>query len=119
MKLVPNLNANIFTTSAFVIGLLLTDDATPAEQNSLGGWFMLIGQVLCTNSGQQQVLNNRNNTSNSTNQHAVNSNISGSGNIGETSNSNNIQNDINEQIEMINKIIRAMQQEIDNLKKTL
>ncbi len=55
----PSVNPNLFTISAFTIGYLLIDDLTPAEQNAIGNWFMLIGQVLCTNSAQQQVLNNR------------------------------------------------------------
>lgn len=74
MKLVPNISAPTFTTSAFIIGILLCDDLTPAEQNSLGNWFMMIGQAMCTNSAQQQVLNNRNNTSNRTNEHIINDN---------------------------------------------
>ncbi len=115
MKLIPNINAEAFTTSAFLIGLLLADDSTPAEQNALGGWFMLIGQTLSTNSGQQQLINNRNNTSNGSNEHTVNSNINKEG-----INSNNgfNQNDINIQINMINKVIKAMQKEIDNLKNS-
>lgn len=72
MRLVPNISAPAFTTSAFIIGILLCDDLTPAEQNSLGGWFMLIGQTLCTNSAQQQVINNRNTTSTNENRHIIN-----------------------------------------------
>ncbi len=75
MNIVPSVNANTFTLSAIIIGYLLIDELTPAEQNSLGNWFMLIGQVLCTNSAQQQVLNNRNHTSNPTNEHIINDNI--------------------------------------------
>lgn len=74
MKLLPNISAPTFTTSAFIIGLLLCDDSTPAEQNALGGWFMLVGQTLCTNSGQQQLLNNRSNLSNYYNSHVINDN---------------------------------------------
>lgn len=122
MKLVPTINANIFSTSAFIIGLLLTDDFSPAEQNALGGWFMLIGQTLCTNSGQQQLLNNRSNASNLSNQHVINSDVSGrgasSGYTSSTGYNQNSQNDIEYQIAMINKVIRAMQAEIDNLKNT-
>ncbi len=59
--MLPSVNANTFTISAFLIGYLLIDDLNPAEQNAIGNWFMMIGQVLCTNSAQQQVLNNRNN----------------------------------------------------------
>ena len=74
MQLVPNISAPIYTTSAFVIGLILCDDLTPAEQNSLGNWFMMVGQVLCTNSAQQQLLNNRSGTSTSYNSHIINDN---------------------------------------------
>lgn len=63
-KLTSNIDANTFTISAFLIGYLLLDDLDPAEQNSIGNWFMMIGQVLCTNSAQQQVLNNRNSNNN-------------------------------------------------------
>lgn len=103
MKLVPNVNSNIYTISAFVIGYFLLDDATPAEQNSLGNWFMLIGQVLCTNSAQQQVINNRNNDSNNSDNHIINDGVN---------------NDVNSQIEMINRVIKAMEKEINELKKT-
>lgn len=61
-KFTSNVDASTFTISAFLIGYLLLDDLDPAEQNSIGNWFMMIGQVLCTNSAQQQVLNNKNNT---------------------------------------------------------
>lgn len=69
-----NINANEFTTIAFIIGLLLCDNLTPAEQNSIGNWFMLVGQVLATNASQQQVINNKNNFSNNSNTHIVNDN---------------------------------------------
>ena len=88
MKLIPNISANAYTTSAFIIGLLLCDELTPAEQNSLGGWFMLVGQTLSTNAGQQQLLNNRNNTSNNYNSHIINDN-----NL--RNSANNIKNEIN------------------------
>ena len=74
MKLVPSVSAPIYSSSAFIIGILLCDDLTPAEQNSLGNWFMLVGQALCTNSAQQQLLNNRNKTANEYNSHVINDN---------------------------------------------
>lgn len=100
MKLVPSTPANTYTLSAIIIGYILLNDATPAEQNSLGNWFMLIGQVLCTNSAQQQVLNNRNRTSDSSNQHIINDTFGS-----------------DYTVENIEKVIKAMQQEIDILKK--
>ena len=118
MNLIPNINSKTFTLSATIIGYILLDDSTPAEQNSLGNWFMLIGQILCTNSAQQQVINNRTNQSNQTNEHTINSNKKNN-NQNETNpnqKSNVNQDDINNQIKMIKKVIDAMQKEINNLK---
>lgn len=74
MKVIPTISAPIFTTSAFIIGLLLCDDLTPAEQNALGSWFMLVGQTMSTNSAQQQLINNRNSSSSNYNSKIVNDN---------------------------------------------
>lgn len=105
MSLIPNVNSKSFTLSAFIIGFLLIDETTPAEQNSLGNWFMMIGQVLCTNSAQQQVLNNRNNTSSTSNRHIINDD-----------NINKNETSIEEQINLMKKVIDAMKNEINNLK---
>ncbi|NLC93134.1 MAG: hypothetical protein GX677_06715 [Treponema sp.] len=105
MSIIPNIQAKPYTLSAFIIGYILLDDSTPAEQNSLGNWFMLIGQVLCTNSAQQQVINNRTGKSNSSNNHIINDN-----------NLNN-EDEYDEQINMLKKIIDAMSVEIENLKQ--
>ena len=98
MNIVPNINANVFTFSAIAVGYLLIDQLTPAEQNSLGNWFMLVGQVLATNASQQQVLNNRNNASSSSNMHVVNYN--------------------NLNADSLQKAVEAMKQEIERLKKS-
>ncbi len=63
--ILTDINAPTFTLSAVVIGFLLIDDLSPSEQNSVGNWFMMVGQVLCTNASQQQVLNNSTNNNNS------------------------------------------------------
>ena len=75
MSIVPNASSNNYSIAAFGIGLVLSEGLSAAEQNSLGNWFMLIGQTLCTKAAQQQVLNNRNNTSNNSNSHIVNDNL--------------------------------------------
>lgn len=111
MSIIPNVNAKTYSLSAIIVGYLLIDQSTPAEQNALGGWFMLVGQLLSTNSAQQQLLNNRNGTSNSSNRHVVNDD-----------NLNNNSQNINElyveqQIIMMQKVINAIQQEINNLKE--
>ena len=74
MNFLPKIDAYSYTTSAFIIGLLLIDNLTPAEQNSVGNWLIMVGQVLETNASQQQVINNYNNTSNTSNEHIINNN---------------------------------------------
>ena len=61
-----NINPKFSTTAAFVIGLILIDDLTAAEQNAVGEWLILLGQTLITNSGLQMVIENKisNNTIN-------------------------------------------------------
>ncbi len=55
MNLIPNIPAKLFTLSAIIVGYLLIDDLTANEQNALGNWLMLTAQVLCTNAFYQQV----------------------------------------------------------------
>lgn len=95
MKIVPNISPPIYTLSAVSVGLLLLDDTTAAEQNSLGNWFMLVGQILCTNASQLQVINNRTGQSNQSNQHIVNS----------------------DQVNMMRKASNAINKEINNITK--
>lgn len=47
-------NTRILTLSAIVLGYALISDYSAYEQNSIGNWFMLVGQVLSTNSAFQQ-----------------------------------------------------------------
>lgn len=51
------------TILAVVLGFLMIDDLTAAEQNSLGNFLILIGQVLETNASQLAVVEgNQSNT---------------------------------------------------------
>ncbi len=97
MKIVSNIDPSIYTLSAVSVGLLLIDDTTAAEQNSLGNWFMLVGQILCTNASQLQVINNQTGQSNQSNQHIVN----------------------NSQVNMMQKATDAINKEINNMKKNI
>lgn len=97
MKIVSNIDPSIYTLSAVSVGLLLIDDTTAAEQNSLGNWFMLVGQILCTNASQLQVINNQNGQSNQSNQHIVNSS----------------------QVNMMQKATDAINKEINNMKNNI
>lgn len=48
-----------FTGSAVFIGFLLTKDLSSNEQNAIGNWFMLLGQVMETYAAQGNVLNSQ------------------------------------------------------------
>ena len=97
MRIIPDIPPKAFTFSAIVVGYLLIDDTTANEQNALGNWLMLTAQVLCTNAFYKQVQMER-------------------GNIIENVNENkNYTTD--ETIDMLEKMIRALQCEVDELKK--
>lgn len=99
MSIIPDIPPKVFTFSAIVVGYLLIDDTTANEQNALGNWLMLIAQVLCTNAFYKQVQMER-------------------GNITENANENrNYTTD--ETIDMLEKMIRALQSEVDELKKQI
>lgn len=93
MRLIPDVSPKAFSFSAVVVGYLLIDDLTANEQNALGNWLMLTAQVLCTNAYYKQVQQERGQVSSDC------SNMSTS-----------------ESIEMLKKMVNALNQEIDNLK---
>lgn len=94
MNLIPDVSPKTFSFSAIVVGYLLIDDLTAVEQNALGNWLMLVAQVICTNAFYKQVRQERGLES-ATNQ--------------------NTMNDENTII-MMQKMIKALQIEIDNIK---
>lgn len=51
-------NPKILTLSAIILGYSLIGDYSASEQNSLGNWFQLVGQILETNSAFLQNINN-------------------------------------------------------------
>lgn len=99
MRFIPNVSPKTFSFSAVIIGYLLIDDTTANEQNALGNWLMLIAQVLCTNAFYKQVQQERG--------------LDSSG-FNNTSTPNT-----EETIMMMQKMIKAMQQELEELKKQL
>ncbi len=96
MNLIPNVPAKVFSLSAVIVGYLLIDDLTANEQNALGNWLMLVAQVLSTNAYYKQVQAERG--LDYKNMNPPNS---------------------KETIEMMQKMIIAMQNEIDEIKKSL
>lgn len=51
-----SLPPEVMTALATLIGFALLDDMTADQQNSLGNFLMLIGQVLETSANQKQLL---------------------------------------------------------------
>lgn len=85
------------------MGYLLIDDTTANEQNALGNWLMLVAQVLCTNAFYRQVMQERGlEPANST----------------ESGNSRNPNSENKEEtIEMLKKMMNAIQKELNDLKQ--
>lgn len=60
----PNIHPTTYNLIAVAIGIVLVGDLSANEQNSLGNWFMLLGQYLETNAAQQQLIESRIESSN-------------------------------------------------------
>lgn len=55
-----NISPITFSTSAVIVGNVLIDGLTTDEQNTLANWLQLVGQVIITNAGQQELIDNQN-----------------------------------------------------------
>lgn len=95
MNFMKNLPPKVSTLSAVAVGYILLDDSTYVEQNALGNWLMLVAQILCTNAYFKQ-LQQQNVTTNNSNQ----------------DNSENT-------IKMLKKMIDALNREVESLKKDI
>lgn len=130
MRIIPNVPPKLFTLSAIAVGYLLIDDTTSNEQNALGNWLMLTAQVLCTNAFYKQVQTERgidnSNTATSQNQSSYNEyNKSNSyqqdqsffSKVNQHNMKSNCSDDSDSNtIEMLQKMVDAIQKEINNLK---
>ena len=64
-RAVFNIDPYSFTTSAFIIGLILAKELSIEEQDSIGNWLQLIGLTMQTYASQNVTLAvNRDSTSN-------------------------------------------------------
>ena len=55
----PNIKPCTFTGTAVLVGYLLIDDLTSAEQSALSAWLTLVADVLAANSSWLDVLQER------------------------------------------------------------
>ena len=110
--MIPNVHPRIFSGSAVAVGYILIDDMTANEQNALGNWLMLIAQVLSTNAFYQQVQEERGNKLKNSTNSGKSTNYNGNYSNVNNGNSNN-------EVDMLKKMVQALQQEIANLEKKL
>jgi len=55
----PNINPELFSITAMIVGLIIEDDYDANELNSIGNWLILVGQITLTTAAQQQLINAR------------------------------------------------------------
>ena len=61
-RIVFNVGPYGFTTSAFLIGLLLVQELSIEEQDSIGNWLQLVGLTMQTYASQKVTLDANNDT---------------------------------------------------------
>lgn len=133
--MLPNVPPKIFSLSAVIVGYILIDDSTANEQNALGNWLMLVAQVLSTNAFYRAVMQERgleprestetgrNNSytfGNDNDNYYNNGNQNGNYFNNRYNNYSNCnQSECDETIAMLEKMICAMQKEIEEIKKNI
>lgn len=111
MSLIPNIPPKLFSFSAVVVGYILIDDTTANEQNAMGNWLMLVAQVLSTNAFYKQVMAERGIESGPTNSPGVNN--------PNNNNQDYSTNDTKETLEMLKKMVNALNKEINDIKNSM
>lgn len=114
--MLPNVPPKLFSLSAVVVGYILIDDMTANEQNAVGNWLMLVAQVLSTNAFYRAVMQERGLEPKGSTETGRNNADTFSGSS-ENSSSNDTTD--NETVVMLEKMVRAMQTEIDNIKRNM
>lgn len=114
--LLPNVPPKLFSLSAVVVGYILIDDMTANEQNAVGNWLMLVAQVLSTNAFYKAVMQERGLEPKESTETGRNNADTFSGS---SSNSSPSDTPDNETVVMLEKMVHAMQTEIDNIKRNM
>lgn len=122
--MIPNIPPKLFSISAVAIGYLLIDDSTANEQNALGNWLMLVAQVLSTNAFYRALMQERGLEPRESTESGKNNSYSfGNSNTSNTNqnnrSSNNSGTECDETIMMLEKMIRALQIEVQEIKKNM
>ena len=121
--MLPNIPPKLFSISAVAIGYLLIDDTTANEQNALGNWLMLVAQVLSTNAFYRALMPERGLEPRESTESGKNNSYSFGNNSNYFNNNFNgktdSQTEYNETIIMLEKMIRALEKEICEIKKKM
>ncbi len=107
--MLPNVPPKLFSLSAVVVGYILIDDMTANEQNAVGNWLMLVAQVLSTNAFYRAVMQERG-------LEPTGSTETGRNNADTFSGLNYKESDKKSTLDMLEKMVAAIQKEIDGLK---
>lgn len=116
---IPEVPPQLFSLSAVIVGVLLVDDSTPNEQNALGNWLMLVSQYLCTNAAYGQLLQSNTQTPGSFSENNFQNQTSQSNNSNSSNTSNTSNASDEETLQMLIKMVNALNKEIDEIKKNL
>lgn len=116
--MIPNIPPKLFSLSAVVVGYILIDDMTANEQNAVGNWLMLVAQVLSTNAFYRAVMQERGLEPKDSTETGRNNADTFAGNGQNTSKRSN-RNETEETIAMLEKMVKAMQTEINQIKNNI
>lgn len=108
----PNINPQVFSFLAVLVGSALIGDYDVNEQNSIGNWLILVGQFMLTNAAQQQLIEGRIEHNNIN----INSKEHKSGGSYYANNSKSNQNQRPE-VDFLLDAVTKLQQELNNIKK--
>ncbi len=108
----PNIHPTTYNLIAVAVGIILVGDLNANEQNSLGNWFMLLGQYLATNASQQQLIESRIENSNIN----INSKKSKNGGGPFTTDSNVSNQTQRGEVDFLLDALDKIQQELNNIK---
>lgn len=111
--MLPNVPPKLFSLSAVVVGYILIDDMTANEQNAVGNWLMLVAQVLSTNAFYRAVMQERGLEREGSTETGRNNADTFSG---INFNSDEKMGDKKSTLKMLEKMVTAIQKEIDDLK---
>lgn len=118
--MLPNIPPKLFSLSAVIVGYILIDDSTANEQNALGNWLMLVAQVLSTNAFYRAVMQERGlEPRESTESGKNNAYTFGNMNNNFNNNSRFDRKEYEETISMLEKMVKALQQEICEIKQNV